>query len=167
MTTAPNGFDEIVKAFGDPRDYLGSDGVMSIEEARQWETHLGLVLVPFPEPLQLSYGRPGQLAHSFRCHPAVADHFRHAFRTLEHEGLWHELKTYGGSFIVRAQKGAADKFSTHSWGIAGDFDVLNNQLGETPRMHPGVVQIWEACGFTWGGRWRRPDGMHCQFAAGY
>ena len=164
---APHGFNAIAQAFGDPRDYLGGDGTMSIEEARQWEARLGLVHVAFPEPLQLAYGRPGQLAHGMRCHPVVSDVFRNTFAQLSREGLWRELKTFGGGFVVRQQRGSADKWSTHSWGIAVDFDVLNNKLGEQPRMHLAVVQVFEANGFLWGGWWRRPDGMHFQFATGY
>lgn len=163
----PHGFEEIVRLCGDPRSYLGPDGVMSIEESRQWETSLGLVLVPFPEPLQLAWGHPGQVARVIRCHPIAADPFRSAFRTIHAEGLWHALKTFGGGFTVRPQRGNSAKWSTHAFGLAGDFDVANNQLGETPRMEPAIVRIFEACGFKWGGDWPRKDGMHLQFCTGY
>lgn len=167
MTKAPNGFAEIVKLCGDPRDFLGGDGVMSLEEQRQWEQNLNLVLVPFPEPLQLSWGRPEQTAHSIRCHAIAADPFRSAFRTIHSEGLWPDIKTFGGGFAVRAQRGSAGKWSTHAFGLAGDFDVNNNQLGEKPRMSPAIVRIFEAAGFLWGGNWSRPDGMHLQLATGF
>jgi hypothetical protein len=162
----PSGFAELLR-LGDPRNYLGADGVMSIEEARQWETSLNLVLVPFPDSRQISFGRPGQVAHALRCHPIAADAFRGAFHALAHEGLWPDLKTFGGGFVARQQRGSADKWSTHAWGLAADFDVLNNPLGGEPRMSLAIVQIFEAHGFEWGGRWRRPDAMHLQFCRGY
>jgi hypothetical protein len=163
---APNGFGELLR-LGDPRNYLGADGVMSIEEARQWETSLNLVLVPLPAPLQLSFGRPGQVATALRCHPIAADPFRLALRTIWDEDLWFQLRTFGGAFAVRTQRGASEKWSTHAWGLAADFDVANNPLGAEPRMSPAVIQIFESHGFTWGGRWRRPDGMHFQYCTGF
>lgn len=162
-----NGFAEIVKAYGDPRDYIGGDGLMSHEEAIHWELHLRLVFVKFPSPLQLSFGRPGQLVHAMRCHPAAADGFRAAFRDVHREGLWYELRDYGGCFMVRAKSGDATELSTHSWAIAADFGVRNNPRGVPPRMNLAVVQIFESHGFVWGGRWRVPDGMHFQACSGY
>lgn len=167
VLTVPHGFDGIVKAYGDPRNYLGADGLMSTEEARQWEQSLGLVLIPFPEPLQLSFGHPGQTARAMRCHPSAADAFRAAFHTLREEGLWSDLKTFGGCYVARQKRSQPDAWSTHTWGVAVDLDVLNNKLGEEPRISPAIVQVFEAFGFTWGGRWRRPDGMHFQLCTGY
>lgn len=164
---APNGLSEILKAYGDPRDYVGADGIMSASEAAQWEQHLGLVLVSFPAPLQLSFGRLGQMAHSMRVHPDVADDFRNALRSIFRESLWPEMKTFGGAFCVRQKRSNGGEFSTHSWGLAADFDVLNNQMGAKPRMNLGIVQIFEAAGFTWGGRWRPADGMHVQACSGF
>jgi D-alanyl-D-alanine carboxypeptidase-like protein len=163
----PHGFDGIVKAYGDPRDFLGSDGWMGPEETRAWEQRLELVRVPFPEPLQLSWGHPGQTVALMRCHPEAADSFKTVFATLKAEGLWRDLKTYGGCFVPRMQRGSGDKWSTHTWGVAMDVDVSNNKLGDEPRISLAVVQIFEANGFTWGGRWRRPDGQHFQLCTGY
>lgn len=164
----PNGFAEIVKAYGDPRDFVGTDGWLSPEESRRWEMRLGLTRIQFPEPIRLSFGHPDQVATSMRCHPAAEKAFRGALELIHRERLWHELKTYGGCFMPRMQRGSADRWSTHTWGIAIDLDVLNNKLGDTPRISLAVVQIFEAYGFTWGGRWpHRPDGQHFQLATGY
>ncbi len=167
LVNVPNGFDEIVKAYGDPRNFVGDDGWMSPAEAAAWEAHLGLVCVKLPEPLIIASAHPGQVANRIRCHPAVADMFDHALQAIYREQLWVYLGRYGGCFTIRTQRGNATRWSTHAWGIAGDFDVDNNPLGEPPRMNLGVVQIFEACGFVWGGRFRRPDGMHVQAAKGY
>jgi len=163
---APNGLAEIIAAYGDPRPFMGDDGVMSPPEAAIWEASLQLVTIDFPQPLQLAYGKPGQMATKLRCHPAAAEAFGSAFRTLEHEGLWPELKTWGGCLMVRPKRVNGD-LSTHSWAIAIDVDVLNNPLGGAPRINPAVVRIFQAAGLTWGGEWRTPDPMHFQAATGY
>lgn len=164
---APNGFAEIVAACGDPRDYLGPDGVMSTSELFHWEHRLGLVYVPFPEPLQIPWGRPGQKANALRCHPIAADPFRQAFATLAAEDLWRELKDFGGGFIVRSQRGSSSKFSTHAFGLAADFNVTDNPLGAPSKMPLSVVRVFESAGFKWGGDWTRVDAGHFQFATGY
>ena len=163
----PHGFEGLLK-LGDPRAFLGDDGVMSAAELARWEQQLGLVYVPFPLPLALAWGRPGDVARGLRCHPIAVESFRHAFHVLHAEGLWPELKTFGGGFIARMQRGSADRWSAHSWGLAADWDVLNNPLGAEPRLHPGVLQIFEACGFVCGARWaHRPDGGHVQWVTGW
>jgi hypothetical protein len=55
----------------------------------------------------------------------------------------------------------------HGFGGALDFNAETNELGTKGDMDPEVVAIVEAHGWEWGGRWRRPDPMHWQFARGY
>ncbi|MGH2726880.1 MAG: M15 family metallopeptidase, partial [Actinomycetota bacterium] len=38
-----------------------------------------------------------------------------------------------------------------------------NPYGEKPRQDPRLVALMERWGFTWGGRWLVPDGMHFEF----
>jgi len=159
--TAPVGAAQVL-ALGDPRDYILPDGSV---DAMRWEGHHGLVAVDFPAPLQLSYGHPGQIAQALRCHPIAADAFRRALALIYAEGSWNDLKTFGGGYCFRTQRGSDHKLSTHAYGLAADFDVLNNPLGAEPRISLAVVRIFEDAGFTWGGEWRRPDGMHFQFCS--
>jgi hypothetical protein len=159
----PNGYPELLK-IGDPRHYIGPDGRI---DSLQWELHLNLVHVPFPGPLGLSYGHPDQLAHAVSCHPIAAEPFRHVFAILAAEGLWHELRTFGGGYVFRTKRTNASELSVHSWGLAADFNVQTNKQGTPGDMSPAVVQVFEAAGFVWGGRFHTSDPMHFQYARGY
>lgn len=56
--------------------------------------------------------------------------------------------------------------SNHSWGLAIDINAPCNPMSSTFKSNipPAVVQIWEACGFYWGGRYAdRPDAMHFEY----
>ncbi|MBP6748146.1 MAG: M15 family metallopeptidase [Xanthomonadaceae bacterium] len=73
---------------------------------------------------------------------------------------------YVGGFNYRIMRGSA-RLSMHSWSCAVDFDSARNRFGDTtPNFAsiPQVLEAFDAEGWTWGGRWRRPDGMHWQAA---
>lgn len=56
--------------------------------------------------------------------------------------------------------------SNHSWGLAVDINSLANPMQSRFRsdIPPDVVDMWEACGWYWGGRYRnRPDAMHFEY----
>jgi hypothetical protein len=53
--------------------------------------------------------------------------------------------------------------SHHAWGVAVDINVSRNPFGGTPHQDPRIVEIFERWGFTWGGQWLVPDGMHFEF----
>lgn len=75
-----------------------------------------------------------------------------------------DFQREGGCFnprIARFSDGGA--LSTHSWGIAVDINVDDNPLGATPHQDPRLVAIMAEHGFTWGGRWLRPDGAHFEW----
>jgi hypothetical protein len=67
---------------------------------------------------------------------------------------------YSARFIGRDPDA---RLSHHSWGIAVDFNALENPTGVRPRLDRDVVEIVERHGFTWGGRWLVPDGMHFEW----
>ena len=48
-------------------------------------------------------------------------------------------------------------------GIAFDINVASNAPGTRPDQDPRLVEIMEEHGFTWGGRWLIPDGMHFEY----
>ena len=77
--------------------------------------------------------------------------------------LVRELKEFGGCFNIRASRGSS-KLSAHAWGLAIDINMTGNALGETPHMLLKFVGCFEEAGFFWGGRYRRPDGMHFSIA---
>lgn len=77
-----------------------------------------------------------------------------------------------GCFAPRMKRVNGD-LSVHSWGLAVDLNPDANPLAPA-RGAPCVkdipdawVAIFEEVGFTWGGRFLRPDPMHFQWCSGY
>ena len=103
------------------------------------------------------------LEGSVRCHERLLPQLRGALGELEERDLGHliDAEQYGGCWVPRHILRDADRaLSLHAWGLAVDINVAQNPYGAEPRMDPRVVDAFERWGFTWGGRWRTPDGMH-------
>ncbi len=76
------------------------------------------------------------------------------------------MHLYGGGYNFRLMRGKT-RLSMHSWGCAVDFDPSRNGFGDaTPNFanYPQVLQAFADEGWTWGGPWSTPDGMHWQAA---
>lgn len=161
MRTSPLGYNEIVKLCGDPVPLIREDGTVS----PFWEARMVSVQMPAPLPL----GWSPQLARSVRVHTAIAPEVDETFRLLSEAGVWSRFRTYDGGYAWRQQRGNHKKLSTHSFGLALDFDADTNKQGQEGDMPAEIVRIFEACGWTWGGRFAgsRVDPMHFQFARGY
>ena len=102
-----------------------------------------------------------------RCNRAIVPQLRGALGDLRDAGLAGLIhpSEYGGCFAGRyANRNPASGLSHHSWGVAIDINVAENLRGHVPTMDPRVVAAFERWGFTWGGRWIFPDGMHFEFA---
>lgn len=100
------------------------------------------------------------------CHRILFPQLRSALRAVAGEGLGFlvDPADYGGCYSARHINADPDaRLSHHSWGIAIDINVSTNAYGREPNQHPRVVEIFESHGFTWGGRWLRPDGMHFEW----
>jgi len=99
-------------------------------------------------------------------HRLVADEFRVLFkRACAASGYTPERI---GTWVARHILWNPEKaLSTHSWGIAIDFDSRKNGYGKTDtliRQHPAFIAVFEDAGWIWGGRWSTPDDMHVQRA---
>jgi len=155
----PRGRDEILALYGDPGPYVREDGTVSpIWEAR-------MTTVKLPTPMPLGWNRR-QYATRVRVNQAIADVVEETLRDLASLGAWAKLQTYDGGYIFRLTRGGS-KLSMHGLGGALDFDAPWNRLGQKPTMDREVVRIFRHHGWTWGGQWKRPDGMHFQFGRGY
>lgn len=102
------------------------------------------------------------------CHRLMVGQLRGALQEIKDRGLAHLINTrqYGGCWSPRhVDFNPRRPLSMHSWGLAIDINVSTNRLGATPTMDPRIVQVFERWGFAWGGRWRRPDGMHFELGA--
>lgn len=86
-----------------------------------------------------------------------------ALRNLIERGLTKELKTWDGCFIIRTKR-ELKSLSLHSWAIACDVNMAENQLRATPKLSPAFVKCFTDAGCEWGGTWTRKDGMHFQIA---
>jgi hypothetical protein len=104
---------------------------------------------------------------SVRCNRALIPKLRGALEEIQREGLSQLLPRgdFAGCFsprFINTDPRSAG-ISHHSWGVAVDVNVSANPFGATPHQDPRVVAVFERWGFTWGGRWIRPDGMHFEF----
>jgi D-alanyl-D-alanine carboxypeptidase len=68
---------------------------------------------------------------------------------------------YGGCYVPRyIANDPAKGLSLHTWGIAVDLNVPENQRGTAGQMDRTVVSIFKKWGFAWGGDWNYTDPMH-------
>ena len=106
---------------------------------------------------------------SMRCNVAVADQLVATFSAIEAAGLAHlidvaDTRAHGGCFYPRTIRGSSGgSLSRHSWGVAFDLNPRSNRFGTTPTMDGRIVDIFREQGFSWGGTWVRPDGMHFEW----
>ena len=101
-----------------------------------------------------------------RCHRALFPQLRGALRELEAEGLTYTIDRQGfaGCFAPRFIASDPDEgLSHHTWGVALDLNHSANAYGTKPDQDPRLVQIMRKWGFTWGGDWLIPDGMHFEW----
>ena len=123
---------------------------------------------PLPAPLTYAYDSHKPITR-IRCHKLVAADLQNILAEILHAGLWDALGTFGGCYADRGQRGDASKPSTHTWGIALDFNPAVFVRGTTcklPRVEH-AFSIFESHGWRWGNHFTVPDPMHVQAATGY
>ena len=100
-----------------------------------------------------------------RLHRLVGDEFVRLFEeACKASGYTPaSVQTYNPRVI-----GGTERLSLHAYGLAFDVDPQLNPWGGRPdaplRQHPEFVAVFEAEGWTWGGRWKdgKGDDMHFQ-----
>lgn len=141
----------IKKTFGEFSAVQLENGDLEIDPS--WvDTHIRTVDVP--------------LLGKVTCHRALIPQLVDALDEVRAEGLGHTIAPgdYGGCFgprFIGLEPGG--RLSHHSWGIAIDINVSENAFGTKPNLDQRLVAIMERHGFTWGGRWLVPDGMHFEW----
>ncbi len=139
-------------------------------------THKDMLMWDVPTELEI-----GVIPKRIYCHKDLIPPLRRAFSLLITTGYVDELRTWDGCFNIRPIRGyekryaelmAAGKMeeamqllSIHSWGLAIDINAAWNGLGKTPTLTAGFVKCFTDAGFTWGGTWKRLDGMHFQLSS--
>lgn len=159
---APHGLDEIITAFGDIYEYIGTDGQLD----PSWQTEF-LERVALPFPLRLSWD-PARSITQMTCHRRMSGIYASVFAGIQGSGLQASIVSFGGCFAFRPQR-TGNKLSAHCWGIAIDLNPASNLQGSAGHMDDALVEIFHRAGFEWGGSWagKTRDPMHFQFCTGY
>lgn len=165
LEIVPNGLEEILEYYGDPR---GADG----KRSRQWyEDNTEVYNLPFQ--MRLSWDIE-TIISKVRAHkkigPALIDalkeiELKYGAETLERK----HLNYYGGIPAWRNKRGGGE-LSTHCWLIAIDINPHIGRFGHTEDAitYPQeFVEAFTKRGFVWGGMWDWPDAQHFQGASGY
>jgi hypothetical protein len=155
--------NETDKFYGNPR---GKNGGPS----PAWE-RTNLTLVKAPWPIVTSWD--SSPVKGIRVHVKCAESLIKIFNSIwEAAGQDVEvvrqwgMHLYGGGYNFRIMRGGS-RLSMHSWGCAVDFDPAQNEYGDaSPNFAncPAVLNAFADEGWTWGGSWAKPDGMHWQAA---
>ncbi|WP_202615985.1 M15 family metallopeptidase domain-containing protein [Edaphocola flava] len=138
------------------------------------EHNPNLITYAIPYPFKLAWDTT-QTVDKITTHYKVKDSILRVLnQVLDHYGLEDidrlHLNHYGGCFQYRKTRNGTT-LSTHSWGIALDFDPERNQLkwGRDKAAFAGAEyeawwQFWEKEGWVSLGRTRNYDWMHVQAA---
>ena len=97
------------------------------------------------------------------CNRGMIPQLRSALIEVVQRGLADKIHAgqYGGCYVPRyIANDPAKGLSLHTWGIAIDLNVPENQRGTVGQMDRTVVSIFKKWGFAWGGDWNYTDPMH-------
>jgi hypothetical protein len=162
----PHGRFDLYRFVGFDKDrHVRDDGRFSpdFERAHIVRVHL---------PLSMVFA--GSKITRVACHVKIATYTVCALTEIAEADLWPFVERYGGGFCPRLVRGGGD-WSTHSFGMAFDFDPDRNPLGAPPEESflgstTGgrlAIDIFTRWGFLWGGYFdSRKDTQHFQFCTG-
>lgn len=100
------------------------------------------------------------------CHRDLLPALEGAMRDLVEAGLASAVdpSDYAGCYGPRLI-GPGQALSRHAWGVAVDLNATTNAFGDPPTLDGRVVDTMARWGFTWGGAWLEPDGMHFEYVS--
>lgn len=176
----PHGYDEIIKAFGNP-----TDPAHPTKANPAWE-QANIKLIKPPAGWQLYYQDDAGLVKisGIRIHVLLADSFtavlteiwEHAKAQLPANATTAQIQQWlhakrvdqtGGGYNYRPNTSNPKVLSMHCWGIAIDWDPDHNPRGTAATtLEPWWYQIWANHGWSNGKHFHTPDPMHVQFATG-
>jgi D-alanyl-D-alanine carboxypeptidase len=114
-------------------------------------------------PFKVPYNRDGMWVHTLVAEPTMI-----AWAETRRQNLARFLATWDGTWVARHQLwNPANPLSIHSWAIGHDFNAAAMRYGlplsRVPQQFLEFYELWEECGWTWGGRWTPGDAMHLQW----
>ena len=133
-----------------------------------------LTSLVLPYPMLIAWDT-SKTVNKITCHKKVKDSIDRVLTQVLNEYSIEKIKIlrldyFGGCFNYRLMRGGT-QLSTHSWGIALDFDPVNNQLkwgrDRASFARPEYIKWWECWekeGWVSLGRQRNYDWMHVQAA---
>ncbi len=126
-------------------------------EMNKWMTMVEVPKDEFPDFTIMETKIP---VRHIACNRDIAAPLRLVFDGIVRAGLQSKLVTYDGCFNIRAVRGEPGRLSTHSYGLAIDFNAATNVLGTLGDMSEELAKIFEEYGFIWGKRFSRQDPQH-------
>lgn len=171
----------------EPKEWRDDEGIGGIPSEDGWPLQTQLELTRFygnvgenqskansPYPLRIAWDKDKTI-NRFTCHEKVKDSIERVLqKVLDHYGLEKiqelGLDLWGGCLNVRAMRGGT-KYSTHSWGMAIDWDPERNRLRwskDKANFAKPEYDFWWSCweeeGWVSLGRAKNYDWMHVQAA---
>ena len=169
----PDDLDMRVRAPGDTPMFRHGDAVLAPVQikalfgeftARAMPGHPGFLTLDPAWVRQSIDTQRVPLLGSVTCHIALFPQIRGVVQDLIDEGLGRTIDSFSGCWSARhINRVPSAGISHHSWGIALDVNVPANPFGALPDQDPRLVRTFERWGFTWGGEWVVPDGMHFEY----
>lgn len=159
----PNGFKAICEIFGNIDNYF-EDGIFQEE---RWIADK-MIIIHLPFSLPYSDNRALMLS-KLKVNKIISPVFEALFKDMLLHGYESLLTDCGGAYCYRNKRGNERSYSSHSWGIAVDLNVKENQMGTYGDMPVEIIRLFKDYGFIWGGEWPMPstDPMHFQYCQGY
>ena len=142
----PTGEKAILEYYGDP-----------FVENEHWFMR-NMVFYDLPAELKALWGKKGIWVHRWVKYPLSL-----ALDAIIEAKLTFLIKEFNGVYNLRKIRGG-DKRSFHAFGAAIDLNATQDPMGDKKiDMDEQIVEIFESIGWTWGGRWEKPDAMHFEW----
>jgi hypothetical protein len=150
----PHGLTQLKIAFGDIQVRGGQ-----VVAPRDWESD-NMIMV---------FDLPGVPVRRLYVNKHVGPSLREALAACVALNDGYKIRTIG-CFAPRVKR-VNGELSVHSWGAAIDINADTNPLSLDGVLRRDIPDAWvaefEKRGWTWGGRFKKPDSMHFQYISGY
>lgn len=162
LETVPETEEAWFEIYGDPRSKGDNASTDWIKDNLDW--------FALPFNLFLSWNHEQEIEWGYmhrRIGPVVVDALK---EMLDNQGIVYIRENghdkWGGCFNYRPQRGDSTKMSTHCFGAAIDINPHLGGFRQVSKQPKYITEAFVKRGFTYGGGWFVPDGMHFQAGLG-